>query len=1257
MKKMQHVRAAHISRGIIAMAALAAAVKISPALAASAGPEVTISTSGSTALKNWFVKKTTTFTDLQPGTSINIGGTTYPTAGTSEWEQNGGPAYSYQLAPKSYSAGALNEGSTTDSAQAIQFEYHESGSVEGILEMANDQIAPVTYVTQNVDRDPTSANNVWINYNNFTTPSTTISGYTLGNFYNGSGFVLGGNAQPLFNLSGTNLNGGQNAVQLAVSDAIPLQVFAANNTTNASSTPWTLTPQNAGYGQGNLALSTPAGATGLLGTANIRAMYQSTASLNMSSTAINPRTGTAFGVGPWNSAGLGNLNTQTVAVTATLFVANPGTGLTQVDRTDAQWLETTGRLQNGASFEMTTRDVNSGTRNVAALETGIDPTWAVGVNDDGNGNAANGGTNQTTIGSALRFSNKTAGGNELRPTVESARMSVGTLAITDAAGYTLSTNANPIRALAYSDSTDGSAPYVTANYGTISTGQYTIFQNEQFVTIKAPDSSYNNSNSTITANGSAFGSVSSNIQGDDSTGDVKSLINNTLGSVATYLNDNATAASPAAGLLAQGYIIPQLMQVQKAQNGLNQAGLPSQIVTNIGAGASNYNSSLATGTAYTNMVNTLNMGVASTVTSGAGSLYGADSLSGSSPAGFVSPISITSANYLFGNFNQNGVRDFSAAVVSAQKAQMALESSTYGNSAFSGNVSTSVVTTGIAALDAMPSQNGTTSASNTTGTGATKGDLIIMGDYNGDGVFDGKDLYDMAIGASLSDANNRPVLVGSGPTATILAGTGTMNASASTFSTAIDSAVLNKNVALDYLQDVATTNEKLEARSVLTVTTGTTPAAIPAGSTFVGYEPSNGLAQYTYDSTGANSYNKSDVNSDGVVDFNDALVVDNSYGISYRNQSNALTATEPTPYTGVPELTNLVLAQQIDTNTAIGQSDLNVINAALTGTGTTNWYPYATNKSGPGLIAFNRSSSVVNVYSGASLSIASGTIQILSKIDPFTQNSNTSNPSSMADTSRSLALSVTFGGNLEYSGSNNPAVSGLVEYRLMNLNISGGVVTIDPATNHGNRTVLVTGGLSISGTTGKLDLRKSDLIVQNGGIGAITAMAKSGFHSGTWNGSGIASTSAASDPTHLTALGVIQNITPSGTALYSTFDGVPSLATDVLVKSTYYGDANLDGKIDGSDYSKIDAGFVSQATGWANGDFNYDGVINGSDYTLIDNAFNSQGATLAVAVGDPNAEIAAEIAPSGGVSAVPEPTTLGLIGMGVMGLLGRRRRR
>jgi hypothetical protein len=107
------------------------------------------------------------------------------------------------------------------------------------------------------------------------------------------------------------------------------------------------------------------------------------------------------------------------------------------------------------------------------------------------------------------------------------------------------------------------------------------------------------------------------------------------------------------------------------------------------------------------------------------------------------------------------------------------------------------------------------------------------------------------------------------------------------------------------------------------------------------------------------------------------------------------------------------------------------------------------------------------------------------------------------------------------------------------------------------------------------------------------------------------------------------------------------------VKYTYYGDTNLDGVVDGSDYSRIDNGYLSNGalTGWFNGDFNYDGVINGSDYTLIDNAFNTQGAQLAAEV-----SISAEIAGSGATSAVPEPATLGICAMGALALLGRRRR-
>jgi hypothetical protein len=137
-------------------------------------------------------------------------------------------------------------------------------------------------------------------------------------------------------------------------------------------------------------------------------------------------------------------------------------------------------------------------------------------------------------------------------------------------------------------------------------------------------------------------------------------------------------------------------------------------------------------------------------------------------------------------------------------------------------------------------------------------------------------------------------------------------------------------------------------------------------------------------------------------------------------------------------------------------------------------------------------------------------------------------------------------------------------------------------------------------------------------------------------------------------LGSIQN-NQSGTAIYTAsnkFDGSFPGASDILVKYTYYGDTNLDGKVDGSDYSRIDAGFLAHTTGWFNGDFNYDGVINGSDYTLIDNAFNNQGAQIAASVADPTAVATDQIA---GGSSVPEPRAIGLLSLTAFGMLGRRR--
>jgi autotransporter-associated beta strand protein len=208
-----------------------------------------------------------------------------------------------------------------------------------------------------------------------------------------------------------------------------------------------------------------------------------------------------------------------------------------------------------------------------------------------------------------------------------------------------------------------------------------------------------------------------------------------------------------------------------------------------------------------------------------------------------------------------------------------------------------------------------------------------------------------------------------------------------------------------------------------------------------------------------------------------------------------------------------------------------------------------------------------------------------------------------------------------------------------------------------SKNTLFTSSLSIA-VGGKLDLGNNDLVVQNGSLSGITGEVALGYNGGKWNGaSGITSSAAAADSSHVHALGVIQNIDANGNTLYGgdfpSFDGATqSSSTDILVKFTYYGDANLDGKVDGSDYSLIDSSYATEKStgqsisGWYNGDFNYDGVVDGSDYALMDNAYNMQGAAI-------TAQVAAQV--SG--SAVPEPTTLGLLGIGAAGLLGRRRRR
>jgi fibronectin-binding autotransporter adhesin len=213
-----------------------------------------------------------------------------------------------------------------------------------------------------------------------------------------------------------------------------------------------------------------------------------------------------------------------------------------------------------------------------------------------------------------------------------------------------------------------------------------------------------------------------------------------------------------------------------------------------------------------------------------------------------------------------------------------------------------------------------------------------------------------------------------------------------------------------------------------------------------------------------------------------------------------------------------------------------------------------------------------------------------------------------------------------------------------NLSIASGATAVAGAHNAGSPALVYQVGTLTN--SGILDVKNNAVIIANGSIGSITSQLATGYNAGNWNGTGgaIESSLAAMDSTHLTAVG-------SATG-FTSFEGMSVSPTDLLLKYTYYGDADLNGEVDGSDYSRIDNGYLQHLTGWQNGDFNYDGVINGSDYTLIDNAYNMQGAQLSSEVAAATAQIA-EVAAS---SAVPEPASLGIIAFTAIGLLGRRRR-
>ena len=205
---------------------------------------------------------------------------------------------------------------------------------------------------------------------------------------------------------------------------------------------------------------------------------------------------------------------------------------------------------------------------------------------------------------------------------------------------------------------------------------------------------------------------------------------------------------------------------------------------------------------------------------------------------------------------------------------------------------------------------------------------------------------------------------------------------------------------------------------------------------------------------------------------------------------------------------------------------------------------------------------------------------------------------------------------------------------------------------HATGLVIDTNALAITGS-GVLNLKQGNLIVRNAGDTAhhadylrIRNYVVSGYAAQAWTGAGINSSNAAADATagnFLLAVGVLDNSfqnlsTFAGHTLSVTFD-------ELLAKYTYYGDANLSGMVDDDDQGNLDFGRGFGVGEWYAGDFNYDGVVNDDDQANLDYGRGFQGPPLVSQGG------------GAGFGAVPEPSVVGLIAAGIIGLMNRRSKR
>jgi autotransporter-associated beta strand protein len=179
---------------------------------------------------------------------------------------------------------------------------------------------------------------------------------------------------------------------------------------------------------------------------------------------------------------------------------------------------------------------------------------------------------------------------------------------------------------------------------------------------------------------------------------------------------------------------------------------------------------------------------------------------------------------------------------------------------------------------------------------------------------------------------------------------------------------------------------------------------------------------------------------------------------------------------------------------------------------------------------------------------------------------------------------------------------------------------------------------------GTLDLTSNDLVVASTDpadkatkLAALVSQLATGSNGGTWTGTGITSSTVAADPTHKVVV-VLDNALLGLTMV----NGASVDSSSLVVEATYYGDSNLDRKVDVTDLGILATNYGKTVTnGFLQGDFNGDGKVDVTDLGILatDYGLGTSGAFTIQA------------------GSVPEPATLGILTIaGVSHFFGRRRK-